>query len=1011
MAANEAGGRPETAQATPANTPEADRRWSLWLASLLAVGFILRTFGAWCLQHATNSDFGIVALMARHMAEGTDFPVFFYGQPYMGSFEPALSALCCKLLGCNGLSVCLGTAWLACAFLPIVYAWARDARDRVAGAAALLFSLVGTFAYCFYCAAPRGGYVSTLLFGSLTVWLAGRLAVRAWRGQASPAWQFVALGLGAGIGWWSNQLVLPFYAAAAVTLLIGFKGRVFRPALLLGSGLSFLAGSLPWWLWNARHGWETFQFAGTLGATPFGEGLRAFGAMLAELLGFDELPPVVGLVLLAAYGLPLLAYGLELRSRWRARDPALLLLLLPVWLTVFTALVYAPSHFATLYMVRYVLPVFPALAIAVGVGTARLAGRTRLGWLPLLVLVAAQAPSLAKLARHHAETRPRWAAAAQVAERLRALDITTAYGSYQVHWMNFATREALCVTGLETERYAPYARRAAAATNVAYFADHLGIGEFISRSGGSTAVTLVGGYTLLHGAQPPAQAFTYLPTQAMTRVAVSGVAGSPVAAADWRAELHDLNLDTGFAATLTTNAEACLEWTLTPPARVCGLRVFNARGDYPELIRIEGRRAGGAGAWEELLPGTVTTTLFWSGDRVYFQGPGYFLENRFPSGTFTALRLHVSPGALRPQRIVLGEVAWLQPDAAAPAAAPAVDALLALLQTRGIARLYAPRHVSERVCQRTRGAVETPVPDLYTRAIGAGPAPLTTEAPVVNTLDRPTALLVSPRDAARTRACLATAGVAATETPAGAWLLFACPTNPSTLGHVRLPLRWTETGCLLAPRGAAKANADYWYRQGLAATDPAHALAYLQRAVAFYPACQPALAALATRLEQAGRAPESAACRQELARQTQPAQPCTLTFAPGVSLLGLDTPTQAVRRGTTFELTYYWTCPPTVTPANWAPFVHFVLAKRQPFQDDHVLLADVAPEYVVDQPFPEVFRVTRSIAVPADAPPGTYRIRLGLLDRVTGQRARPRTELPERKRAVWLPATVRVEAP
>ena len=55
--------------------------------------------------------------MARHMAALKEFPVFFYGQAYMGSLEPMASALMVRLLGSTGFAVTLGPVLFAAAAL------------------------------------------------------------------------------------------------------------------------------------------------------------------------------------------------------------------------------------------------------------------------------------------------------------------------------------------------------------------------------------------------------------------------------------------------------------------------------------------------------------------------------------------------------------------------------------------------------------------------------------------------------------------------------------------------------------------------------------------------------------------------------------------------------------------------------------------------------------------------------------------------------------------------------
>ncbi len=105
----------------------------------------------------------VFGLMASHMAEGRAWPVFFYGQAYMGSLEPMLGALFCLLFGTSAFAVALGTGLSA--FLLTLVAW-RMARALAGPWAALyaaaLFATVSP-AFAAYMADPRGGYAMALL--------------------------------------------------------------------------------------------------------------------------------------------------------------------------------------------------------------------------------------------------------------------------------------------------------------------------------------------------------------------------------------------------------------------------------------------------------------------------------------------------------------------------------------------------------------------------------------------------------------------------------------------------------------------------------------------------------------------------------------------------------------------------------------------------------------------------------------------------------------------------------
>ncbi len=92
---------------------------------LLAIGAAQLVACAWFLRNSTSPDYATVVLMARHMAAGKGFPVFFYGQAYMGSLEPAASALLCWLFGPSPFNVCLGTVFFGL-LLFVLTASSRD---------------------------------------------------------------------------------------------------------------------------------------------------------------------------------------------------------------------------------------------------------------------------------------------------------------------------------------------------------------------------------------------------------------------------------------------------------------------------------------------------------------------------------------------------------------------------------------------------------------------------------------------------------------------------------------------------------------------------------------------------------------------------------------------------------------------------------------------------------------------------------------------------------------------
>ncbi|MDD2236897.1 MAG: hypothetical protein PHG65_06795, partial [Kiritimatiellae bacterium] len=66
---------------------------------ILTAALVVRIWAAWAYRDDIHHDRGRAALMALHMAEGVDCPVFAYGAPHLGSLEPAVASLLLRVFG------------------------------------------------------------------------------------------------------------------------------------------------------------------------------------------------------------------------------------------------------------------------------------------------------------------------------------------------------------------------------------------------------------------------------------------------------------------------------------------------------------------------------------------------------------------------------------------------------------------------------------------------------------------------------------------------------------------------------------------------------------------------------------------------------------------------------------------------------------------------------------------------------------------------------------------------
>ena len=222
-----------TATETPApgETRAAARRFTLgaggWLAlALIAAGALARLGLILAGWPQTNSDEGTMGLMALHIATGRDFPIFFYGQVYMGTLQAYLGALLFPVFGVSILALRLGLLLLFILFALVMYALVRLLYGQLFALVALGLLALGGPDLLKAQLLALGGYPETLLFGALALLLAAWLAISPTsggdggrpRGRRLAA--YAGLGLALGLGWWSDPLILPFLLVAPLPLVV-----------------------------------------------------------------------------------------------------------------------------------------------------------------------------------------------------------------------------------------------------------------------------------------------------------------------------------------------------------------------------------------------------------------------------------------------------------------------------------------------------------------------------------------------------------------------------------------------------------------------------------------------------------------------------------------------------------------------------------------------------------------------------------------------------------------------
>lgn len=990
------------------NLLRSERFWVCMAILGLIVAAAVRFYSAWNVQYIALRDYGIVLLMAKHMAELGQFPVFYYGQAYMGSLEPALSALLCKFFGTSEYAVCAGTALWSCSVPLLVYLLTRDAAGVRAGFFSVAYLIVSSDTLLHFSSQPRGGYMTMLMFGLLTVLMVNRFTSRALKSGETSVWHLAWAGLFAGLGWWNNQMVIVYFGAAAIVAIPAIR-FMFRRGAILWALVAFMLGSLPWWWWNFTNDWGSFAFSKSFGKVSLMEGLGYFFQLLPKTLGLEPWPTgmnmarLVGLAILA--GIFVLVM-IRVAKQKKPRSLEFITLASTVLIIVFMAGLYSQSHYSRVKVTRYLMPLIPAAAVMVGVAVDWILQQKRGVWpgLLLFVLVVPRAVILMpKMDDHMAENQARYEATKGFAEFVEKKTGGVVVGDFLYCWVSFATRERAVIADMPVESYVPYARKAALVPVQGFINNFHDLSSFLAATKAGGKQTYAGEFLIDYDFQTPARDWAYLPTDQIetVRQVKSGQDLKPLVA--------DGNLDTQWVAPLQKDEQTAMEWTFKKPVKALGLRVMNSGVEGPGLVRIEGLTA--AGEWVRLMDKTPLTGHFWSGPRLFYQGLDYFQECRFtpPESGITALRLTAfSEGD---SRLKVPEVVILE---AVPQNLPAwslntPNQWIEPLRRHEVKRLYAPRWMAERLYPVLSTSMLVRASSYMNQSFQNVAKNDSMEAELLK-LDVRTGLIVEFQDGVRTRQWLSTQPVAwKEETLQGQTLFVVEALNPAEAAEMYVPLYWTDCG-LFGSDGRQNRieRACDLYRRARAEKDPVPRLKMLERVVWLAPEYGRAVDDYVAALRAEGRETEAESQQVRLGEYAQPAIKAPGKFENKISFVGVTIEPPNPKPGSQVAVTYHWQCQPRSLIDKWAVFVHFRSNGKIVFQDDHSLMFDIPVSETRKQRFPLMFRSTRLVQIPATAS-GEIDLCLGLVNPVTRKQSSLSSPHELRRNNIVIPSAFKVQ--
>ena len=216
------------------------------LALLAALPFALHN---WSLMDA---DHGVVGIMARHIAQGKHFPIYVYGQGYVGTPEIYWVALFFLFLPAGPLTMGLALLALLALYLVFSAVLIRRGAGPAAATACLGLAILAPpfFAKSFSISWPSHTMIMLLGVVFQLAWVACCLPAGQ-KNRLRPAWLAV-MGLSFFLGFWSKALfvffVLPpvfinlYLIASACRAHLASQGRQAGWARRAGAALKCLGG-------------------------------------------------------------------------------------------------------------------------------------------------------------------------------------------------------------------------------------------------------------------------------------------------------------------------------------------------------------------------------------------------------------------------------------------------------------------------------------------------------------------------------------------------------------------------------------------------------------------------------------------------------------------------------------------------------------------------------------------------------------------------------------------------
>jgi 4-amino-4-deoxy-L-arabinose transferase-like glycosyltransferase len=225
---------------------------------IIGLSLVLRLF---LLQYSlgfTDSDEAVEGLMAKHILQRGERPIFYYGLAYMGSLKSHIAAIIYALFGVSVAGLKFTTTLFFFGFAFSLYYLAKQLFDEKIALISTLIVALSPLYLSYKSLMATAAYMEILFLGTLLLIIFHKLIYKRLSSERENR-LYCAAGFIAGLGFWLNPLIINYVIVGFIFILLKKHRFLISKGFILAL-IFFLVGCFPLLIWNYNNSWHTISF-------------------------------------------------------------------------------------------------------------------------------------------------------------------------------------------------------------------------------------------------------------------------------------------------------------------------------------------------------------------------------------------------------------------------------------------------------------------------------------------------------------------------------------------------------------------------------------------------------------------------------------------------------------------------------------------------------------------------------------------------------------------------------